>query len=135
MREAAGKRILLYDRDREEHYNVISALSKSLRASDPDAAPYYLARMLAAGGAPLFIAPRLTVLAARDVVIGKTEQDHDLSLLQGRLRSHGGRYEEMVPLMLSMSPSSDQLRRPQVDPRPFDLYNYLCGVGLARRPR
>ena len=68
----------------------------------------------------------LCVLAARDVVIGKTEQDHDLSLLQGRLRSHGGRYEEMVPLMLSMSPSSDQLRRRQGDPRSFDLYKYLC---------
>ena len=67
VREAAGKRLLLYDRDREEHYNVISALIKSLRASDPDAALYYLARMLAAGEDPLFIARRMLVFASEDV--------------------------------------------------------------------
>ncbi len=67
VREAAGKKLLLYDRDREEHYNVISALIKSLRASDPDAALYYLARMLAAGEDPLFIARRLLVFASEDV--------------------------------------------------------------------
>jgi putative ATPase len=67
VREAAGKRLLLYDRDREEHYNVISALIKSLRASDPDAALYYLARMLAAGEDPLFIARRLLIFASEDV--------------------------------------------------------------------
>ena len=46
VREVAGKRLLIHDRDREEHYNVVSALIKSLRASDPDAALYYMARML-----------------------------------------------------------------------------------------
>jgi putative ATPase len=65
--EAVGKRVLLHDRDREEHYNVISALIKSLRASDPDAALYYLARMLAAGEDPLFIARRLVIFASEDV--------------------------------------------------------------------
>ena len=67
VREAAGKRLLLYDRDREEHYNVVSALIKSLRASDPDAALYYLARMLGAGEDPLFIARRLLVFASEDI--------------------------------------------------------------------
>jgi len=67
VREVAGKRMLLYDRDREEHYNVISAFIKSLRASDPDAALYYLARMLEAGEDPLFIARRLLIFASEDV--------------------------------------------------------------------
>jgi len=65
--EAAGTRILTHDRDREEHYNVVSALIKSLRASDPDAALYYMARMLAAGEDPLFIARRLVIFASEDV--------------------------------------------------------------------
>jgi putative ATPase len=67
VREAAGRAVLLHDRDREEHYNVVSALIKSLRASDPDAALYYAARMLAAGEDPLFLARRLVIFASEDV--------------------------------------------------------------------
>lgn len=67
IRQASGARLLLYDRDREEHYNVISAFIKSLRASDPDAALYYLARMLGAGEDPLFIARRLLIFASEDI--------------------------------------------------------------------
>jgi putative ATPase len=67
VREVAGRRLLLHDRDREEHYNVVSALIKSLRASDPDAALYWLARMLGAGEDPLFVARRLVIFAAEDV--------------------------------------------------------------------
>ena len=67
VREAAGQKLLLYDRDREEHYNVISALIKSLRASDPDAGLYYLARMLASGEDPLFVARRLLIFASEDI--------------------------------------------------------------------
>jgi putative ATPase len=67
LREAAGRRLLVHDRDREEHYNVVSALIKSLRASDPDAALYWMARMLAAGEDPLFVARRLVIFAAEDV--------------------------------------------------------------------
>jgi putative ATPase len=65
--EAVGQRVLVHDRDREEHYNVVSALIKSLRASDPDAALYYLARMLAAGEDPRFVARRLVIFASEDV--------------------------------------------------------------------
>ncbi len=64
---AAAQPLLLHDRDREEHYNVVSALIKSLRASDPDAALYWLARMLAAGEDPLFVARRLVIFASEDV--------------------------------------------------------------------
>ncbi len=67
IEEAAGRRLLLHDRDREEHYNVVSALIKSLRASDPDAALYYAARMLDAGEDPLFVARRLVIFASEDV--------------------------------------------------------------------
>lgn len=67
VQRAAGQRVLLHDRDREEHYNVVSAFIKSLRASDPDAALYYLARLLEAGDDPLFIARRLVIFAAEDV--------------------------------------------------------------------
>jgi putative ATPase len=67
VRAVAGKRLLIHDRDREEHYNVVSALIKSLRASDPDAALYYMARMLTAGEDPLFVARRLLIFASEDV--------------------------------------------------------------------
>ncbi len=66
-RRAIGERTLLHDRDREEHYNVASAFIKSLRASDPDAALYYLARLLDAGDDPLFAARRLMIFASEDV--------------------------------------------------------------------
>ncbi|MFT8423632.1 MAG: replication-associated recombination protein A, partial [Gluconacetobacter sp.] len=62
-----ARRAVLYDKDREEHYNLISALHKSLRGSDPDAALYWFARMLEGGEDPRFIARRLTRFAAEDV--------------------------------------------------------------------
>ena len=61
------KRSPAYDKDREAHYNLISALHKSVRGSDPDAALYWLARMLAGGEDPLFIARRLVRMAIEDV--------------------------------------------------------------------
>jgi putative ATPase len=61
------KRSPAYDKDREEHYNLISALHKSMRGSDPDAALYWLARMLTGGEDPLFIARRLVRMAAEDI--------------------------------------------------------------------
>jgi len=59
--------MLLYDKTGEEHYNLISALHKSMRNSDPDAAVYWLARMLEAGEDPLYIARRLVRFASEDV--------------------------------------------------------------------
>jgi putative ATPase len=61
------RRAALYDKDREEHYNLISALHKSMRGSDPDAALYWLARMLAGGEDPLYIIRRVTRFASEDV--------------------------------------------------------------------
>ncbi len=65
--EALQHKALSYDKIAEEHYNVISAFIKSLRGSDPDAALYWLARMLEAGEDPLFIARRMVIFASEDI--------------------------------------------------------------------
>jgi putative ATPase len=64
---AVQRRAPLYDKSREEHYNIISALHKSIRGSDPDAALYWLARMLAGGEQPLYIARRLVRASIEDI--------------------------------------------------------------------
>ncbi|HRX36666.1 MAG TPA: replication-associated recombination protein A [Aestuariivirga sp.] len=70
------KRMPLYDKAADGHYNLISALHKSVRGSDPDAALYYLARMLVAGEDPLFIARRLVRMAYEDVGLADPEAAH-----------------------------------------------------------
>ncbi len=65
--QCTSKKSLLYDKGGEEHYNLISALHKSMRNSDPDAAVYWLARMLEAGEDPLYVARRVTRFASEDV--------------------------------------------------------------------
>ena len=67
VEEATSKKALLYDKKGEEHYNIISALHKSMRNSDPDAAVYWLARMLEAGEDPLYVARRVVRFASEDV--------------------------------------------------------------------
>lgn len=67
LKEAVQSRHLRYDKKGEEHYNTISAFIKSMRASQPDAALYYLARMVDAGEDPLFIARRMVVFASEDI--------------------------------------------------------------------
>ncbi len=67
VHEALQKRVLLYDKSGEEHYNLISALHKSVRNSDPDAALYWLGRMLEAGEDPLYIARRVVRMAVEDI--------------------------------------------------------------------
>nr|WP_314464393.1 replication-associated recombination protein A [uncultured Clostridium sp.] len=67
VEQYTSKKLLLYDKTGEEHYNLISALHKSMRNSDPDAAVYWLARMLEAGEDPLYIARRITRFASEDI--------------------------------------------------------------------
>ena len=67
VEQCIGKRTLLYDKNGEEHYNLISALHKSMRNSDPNAAIYWLARMLEAGEDPLYVARRLVRFASEDI--------------------------------------------------------------------
>jgi len=67
LRQCIGRKSLLYDKKGEEHYNLISALHKSMRNTDPDAAVYWLARMLEAGEDPLYVARRVMRFASEDV--------------------------------------------------------------------
>jgi len=93
--EAMQKKSLLYDKDGEEHYNLISALHKSMRGSDPDAAIYWLARMLEAGEDPLYLARRMVRFASEDignadpqaltVAISAKEAFHFIGLPEGKL--------------------------------------------------
>ena len=67
LQQCLSRKSLLYDKNGEEHYNIISALHKSMRNSDPDAAVYWLARMLEAGEDPLYVARRVIRFASEDV--------------------------------------------------------------------
>jgi putative ATPase len=71
--EAVQQRVLMYDKSGEEHYNLISALHKSVRNSDPDAALYWLARMFAAGEDPLYLARRIVRMAVEDIGLAAPE--------------------------------------------------------------
>jgi putative ATPase len=71
--EAVQQRVLMYDKGGEEHYNLISALHKSVRNSDPDAALYWLARMFAAGEDPLYLARRVVRMAVEDIGLAAPE--------------------------------------------------------------
>ncbi len=71
--EAVQKRVLMYDKQGEEHYNLISALHKSVRNSDPDAALYWLGRMFAAGEDPLYLARRIVRMAVEDIGLAAPE--------------------------------------------------------------
>jgi putative ATPase len=89
------KKSLLYDKDGEEHYNLISALHKSMRGSDPDAAIYWLTRMLEAGEDPLYLARRMVRFASEDignadpqaltVALSAKEAFHFIGLPEGKL--------------------------------------------------
>ena len=95
VQEALQKRALRYDKAGEEHYNVISAFIKSLRDSDPDAALYWLMRMIEAGEDPLFIARRMVIFASEDignadpqalqVAIAAKDAFHFVGLPEGRI--------------------------------------------------
>ena len=71
--EAVQQRVLMYDKSGEEHYNLISALHKTVRNSDPDAALYWLARMFAAGEDPLYLARRVVRMAVEDIGLAAPE--------------------------------------------------------------
>jgi phosphonoacetate hydrolase len=73
----------------------------------------------------------LFVLSGRDVVLGRSPAYHDLSQLADRLRSHGGRYEEMVPFVISESLTPAYRARAAADPRSFDLFDFACNGTVA----
>jgi len=73
----------------------------------------------------------LVVLSARDVVVGRRPKYHDLSALDGTLRSHGGRYEEMVPMLISHPLSEEYKIKAAGDPRNFDIFDFTINGTIA----
>ena len=113
LEEAAQKRAILYDKKGEEHYNIISALHKSLRGGDPDASLYWLARMLEAGEDPLYVARRLVRFASEDVgnadpqaltlALNGMQAVHFLGIPEGKLSL------AQVATYLALAPKSNSL--------------------------
>ncbi|RYD36099.1 MAG: phosphonoacetate hydrolase [Verrucomicrobiaceae bacterium] len=125
------------------HHGALGSLVM-VHLADPAAAPDVAAFLLRQDGITevldretaalkLELAPDrigdLVVLCGRNVVLGKSPEHHDLSVLHGGLRSHGGRYEEMVPLVISRPLSPELSRLAQGDPRNFDVFHFACHVG------
>jgi putative ATPase len=111
VEHALQQRHLLYDRMGDQHYDIVSALIKSVRGSDPDAAVYWMARMLEAGEDPLFVARRLVILAAEDVGLA---DPHALSVaMAAQQAAHFvGMPEAVLPLTeaalyLALAPKSN----------------------------
>ena len=119
------RRALLYDKTGEEHYNLISALHKSMRNSDPDASVYWLARMLEAGEDPLYVARRLVRFASEDIgnadpqalTIAVAPEDFDARLPQAglRVRRHGDhRAAALQPIARVLAPADGRAARAQM---------------------
>ncbi len=113
LEQCISRKSLLYDKKGEEHYNLISALHKSMRNSDPDAAVYWLARMLEAGEDPLYVARRLIRFASEDIGIADS-QALPLAVAAYQASHFNGMPECSVNLAqavvyLSMAPKSNAL--------------------------
>jgi len=130
VRRVSQRKVLVYDKAGEEHFNLISALHKSLRESDPDAAVYWLARMLAAGEEPLYIARRMIRFASEDVgladpqalpqALAAADTYHRLGTPEGELAL------AQAAIYLALAPKSDgayrayNTARRTVEERPAD---------------
>ncbi len=132
------RRMLLYDKGGEEHFNIISALHKSMRNSDPDAALYWLARMLEAGEDPLYIARRLVRFASEDVgmadpqaltvTVAAKEAAHFLGMPEGNTAlAQAAVYLATAPksnaIYLAYGRAADDARNGPTEPVPLHLRN------------
>lgn len=143
MEGALQQRALLYDTSGEQHYDIVSALIKSIRGSDPDAAIYWLARMLEAGEDPIFVARRLVILASEDVGLADP-QALPLAVAAQQAAHVIGMPEAMYPLAqaalyLASAPKSNSVGRAynaaradvegtRNDPVPLHLRNAVTGL-------
>ena len=146
VEDAIQRKVLLYDKAGEEHYNVISALHKSVRNSDADAALYWLGRMLEAGEDPLYIARRLIRMASEDigladpsalnVTVAAMQAVHFLGMPEGNLAL------AQAAVYLALAPKSDALyagyssvqadvQNTIAEPVPLHLRNAVTGL-MAR---
>ncbi len=143
IEDAIQRKILLYDKAGEEHYNLISALHKSVRNSDPDAALYWLGRMLEAGEDPLYVARRLIRMASEDigmadpqalnVAVSAMQAVHFLGMPEGNLAL------AEAAVYLALAPKSDALyqgysevtgdaQKTLAEPVPLHLRNPVTGL-------
>ena len=151
IREAAQKKALLYDKAGEEHYNLISALHKSLRDSDPDGALYWLGRMLDAGEDPLYVARRLVRFASEDVgnadpaalrlTLDAKEAYHFLGTPEGELAlAQAACYLALAPksnaVYAAWNAVRDDIREQPAEPVPLHLRNaptgLMAGLGYGK---
>ena len=143
VQDALQKRILLYDKSGEEHYNLLSALHKSVRNSDPDASLYWLGRMLEAGEDPLYVARRLVRMAVEDIgladpqalslCIAAREAVDFLGMPEGNLAlAEAAVYLAIAPksnaLYTAYSDVQQDVERTAADPVPLHLRNAPTGL-------
>ena len=141
--EDATQRSHLYDKAGDQHYDTISAFIKSMRGSDPDAAIYYLARMIEAGEDPLFIARRLVILAAEDVgmadpraltvAVAAQQAVHLIGMPEGRiLLAEATVYLATAPKSnasyIAINKAIEDVQRSRNDPVPKHLRNAVTGL-------
>ncbi|HTC78398.1 MAG TPA: replication-associated recombination protein A [Terriglobales bacterium] len=146
VREALQKRVLLYDKRGEEHYNLISALHKSVRNSDADAALYWLARMLESGEDPLYIARRLVRMAVEGIGLADPEALNQtiaardamdfLGVPEGNLAlAQAAVYLALAPksnaLYIAFDTVNEDVEKTAADPVPLHLRNAPTGLMKA----
>lgn len=147
IEDAMQQRSLLYDRLGDQHYDIISALHKSLRDSDPDAALYWLARMLEAGEDPLFIARRLERVASEDVgmadprallvAVAAQQAVHFIGMPEGNLAlAEAVVYLAMAPksnaLYVAYNKVREDVQKSGSEPVPLHLRNPVTGLMKAQ---
>ena len=143
LEDVLQKKFLLYDKSGEEHYNLISALHKSVRNSDPDAALYWLARMLEAGEDPLYLARRMVRMASEDiglaepgalaVTLAAKEAFDFLGAPEGNLAlAQAAVYLSLAPksnaLYVGYGQAQADLQRTIAEPVPLHLRNAVTGL-------
>jgi putative ATPase len=143
IERALQQRHLLYDRAGDQHYDIVSALIKSVRGSDPDAAVYWMARMLEAGEDPLFVARRLVISAAEDVGLADP-QALQVAIAAQQAAHFVGMPEAVLPLTeaalyLALAPKSNSaltsygaarelIQETGNEPVPLHLRNAVTGL-------
>ena len=138
LEQCISKKSLLYDKNGEEHYNIISALHKSMRNSDADAAVYWLARMLEAGEDPLYVARRIVRFASEDVgmadsraleiAVAAYQACHFIGMPECSVHlTHAVTYMSVAPksnaLDVAYSRASDDARNMLAEPVPMNIRN------------
>jgi putative ATPase len=143
IEDAIQRKMLLYDKAGEEHYNLISALHKSVRNSDPDATLYWLGRMLEAGEDPLYIARRIVRMASEDIgladpnalaiAVAAMQAVHFVGMPEGNLAlAQAAVYMSLAPksnaLYTGYGQVAEDAQKTMAEPVPLHLRNAVTGM-------